>query len=225
MNGTFFWNSPLLYALKRAATACAILVVASIVFVPVLIISIDGWGATGAAGAVLFWNVIVNAGLSLAAVRALELTGRHPRAHSFQRPDRRGSFAHVSSTSPSCICCRFRQRSSFGSSRPRESYYGASLGCSADSGDLEHQVRRQRQKRSGAWRRLTYGYIAISLLGDNRVRATVLHRLAAFLARHRLCSVAPVVHAFSGLLTHVDILPPPTPPHGHRQGARASDAP
>jgi O-antigen/teichoic acid export membrane protein len=73
VNGTLFWNSPLLYALKRAATASSILVLASVVFVPVLIASIDRWGATGAAGALVFWNVIVNAGLSVAAVRALRL--------------------------------------------------------------------------------------------------------------------------------------------------------
>ncbi len=78
VNGTFFWNSPLLYVLKRAATASAILVVASIVFVPVLIVSIDRWGATGAAGALLFWNVIVNAGLSLAALRALRFARAAP---------------------------------------------------------------------------------------------------------------------------------------------------
>jgi serine O-acetyltransferase len=74
-------------------------------------------------------------------------------------------------------------------------------------GDLEHRVRRQQQKRSGAKRRLSFGYIAASLLGDNCVQATVLHRLAAFLVRHRLRSAAPIVHAFSRFLTHVDISP------------------
>ena len=71
VNGTFFWNSPLLYALKRAATASRVFVGASVVFVPVLILFVDRWGANGAAGALLVWSVVVNAGLTVGALRAM----------------------------------------------------------------------------------------------------------------------------------------------------------
>jgi O-antigen/teichoic acid export membrane protein len=71
VNGALFWNSPLLYALKRAGTASTVFVGASVPFIPVLILCIDRWGATGAAAALLFWSVVVNAGLSVAAIRAL----------------------------------------------------------------------------------------------------------------------------------------------------------
>jgi O-antigen/teichoic acid export membrane protein len=73
INGALFWNSPLLFALKRARGAAAVFVAASLVFVPVLVLSIDRWGATGAAAALLLWNVIVNAGLSVVAIRSLRL--------------------------------------------------------------------------------------------------------------------------------------------------------
>ena len=71
VNGTLFWNSPLLYALKRASTASRIFVAVSVVFVPVLVVFVDRWGANGAAGALLFWNVVVNTGLTIAALRAM----------------------------------------------------------------------------------------------------------------------------------------------------------
>jgi O-antigen/teichoic acid export membrane protein len=73
VNGTLFWNSPLLYAFKRAAAASAIFIAASVLFVPVLVASTDRWGATGAAAALLFWNVVVNVGLSVAAIRTIRL--------------------------------------------------------------------------------------------------------------------------------------------------------
>ena len=73
VNGTLFWNSPLLYALKRADTASRVFVGASFVFVPALILFIDRWGANGAAAALLVWNVVVNAGLTVGALRAMRL--------------------------------------------------------------------------------------------------------------------------------------------------------
>ncbi len=74
-------------------------------------------------------------------------------------------------------------------------------------GDLEHRVRGQRLKRSGASRRLSFEYLALSLLGDNCVQPTALHRFAALFVCYRLRSVALVVHVFSKFLTHVDISP------------------
>lgn len=71
VNSTLFWNSPLLYALKRAGTASAVFVGTSVVFTPVLVICTYSWGATGTAAALLFWTVAANAGLSIAAIRAL----------------------------------------------------------------------------------------------------------------------------------------------------------
>ena len=76
VNGTLFWNSPLLYALKRAKAASAVFVVTSVLFTPLLIVCADRWGATGMAAALLFWTVAVNAGLSVAAIRALRLVTR-----------------------------------------------------------------------------------------------------------------------------------------------------
>ena len=73
VNGTLFWNSPLLYALKRAATASRIYIAASVVFVPILVLFVDRWGATGAAGALLVWSVVLNAGLTVGALRAMRL--------------------------------------------------------------------------------------------------------------------------------------------------------
>jgi len=78
VNGTLFWNSPLLYALKRASTASRVVVGASLIFVPVLVVFVDRWGANGAAGALLVWNVVVNAGLTIAAVRAMRLVPSLP---------------------------------------------------------------------------------------------------------------------------------------------------
>jgi O-antigen/teichoic acid export membrane protein len=71
VNGTVFWNSPLLFAFKRSELASRIFLGASLVFVPVLVVGIDRWGATGAAGALLVWNIVVNAGLTVAALRAI----------------------------------------------------------------------------------------------------------------------------------------------------------
>ena len=79
MNGTLFWNSPLLYALRRSGTASVVFVGTSIAFVPVLVVCIDRWGATGAALALLLWSVVVNLGLTIGAVRALRgVTGAKP---------------------------------------------------------------------------------------------------------------------------------------------------
>jgi O-antigen/teichoic acid export membrane protein len=82
VNGTLFWNSPLLYALKRAATASRVFVGASVVFVPLLVVFVDRWGANGAAGALLFWSVAVNAGLTIGALHAMRLLPAAPPAPS-----------------------------------------------------------------------------------------------------------------------------------------------
>jgi O-antigen/teichoic acid export membrane protein len=76
VNGTVFWNTPLLYALMEARRASRVFLATGVVFVPVLIISIDRWGADGAAGALLFWSVLVNAGLTVSALRALRVASR-----------------------------------------------------------------------------------------------------------------------------------------------------
>ncbi len=73
VNGTLFWNSPLLYGLKRAGTASVVYVATCVVFSPALIVCTYQWGATGTAAALLFWTVSVNAGLSFAAIRALRV--------------------------------------------------------------------------------------------------------------------------------------------------------
>jgi O-antigen/teichoic acid export membrane protein len=73
VNSALFWNSPLLYALKRAGTASAIFVALSVVSTPAFIVATYEWGATGTAAALLLWTVSVNVGLSLAAIRAVRL--------------------------------------------------------------------------------------------------------------------------------------------------------
>jgi O-antigen/teichoic acid export membrane protein len=70
-NGTLFWNTPLLYALKGADLASKAFLVASIPFVPILVFSTDRWGPEGAAASLLFWNLLVNALLTASALRAL----------------------------------------------------------------------------------------------------------------------------------------------------------
>jgi O-antigen/teichoic acid export membrane protein len=78
VNGTLFWNSPLLYALKRAASASRVFIGCSLVFVPVLLVFIDRWGAAGAAGALLVWSLVVNAGLTFEAFRAMRAVPSTP---------------------------------------------------------------------------------------------------------------------------------------------------
>jgi serine acetyltransferase len=79
---------------------------------------------------------------------------------------------------------------------------GSSLGA-----DLSQRVAGKQRTRSGRHVRLTFRYVALSLAGDNCVQATALHRAAASLDRRRLRSIARFVHAFSKLITHVDISP------------------
>ena len=80
VNGALFWNSPLLYALKRAGTASVLYIATSVVFTPVLVVCIYEWGATGAAVALLFWSVSTNVELSVAALQALRLVAPPVRA-------------------------------------------------------------------------------------------------------------------------------------------------
>jgi O-antigen/teichoic acid export membrane protein len=78
VNGTFFWNSPVLYALKRASVASRVFITVSLVFIPVLVVFVELWGANGAAGALLFWSVALNAALTIVAVRAIRLVTSPP---------------------------------------------------------------------------------------------------------------------------------------------------
>ena len=73
--------------------------------------------------------------------------------------------------------------------------------------DLRQRVVGRQRTRSGRDVRLSFGYVALSLAGDNCVQATALHRTAASLDRRGLRSLAQVVHAFSKLVTHLDISP------------------
>jgi serine O-acetyltransferase len=55
--------------------------------------------------------------------------------------------------------------------------------------------------------RLSFGYTAMLLLGDNCVQATLLYRLSHFFARRNLNPIALFIHAFSRFATHTDISP------------------
>jgi len=69
VNGSLFWNTPLIYAAKRARLAMWAYVVSSLVLVPLLILGIDAWGAEGAAAALLLFTVALNAMLTVMALR------------------------------------------------------------------------------------------------------------------------------------------------------------
>jgi O-antigen/teichoic acid export membrane protein len=68
VNGTLFWNTPLIYAAKRARLAMWAYVVSSLVLVPLLFLGIHGWGANGAAAALLVFVVGLNIVLTLMAL-------------------------------------------------------------------------------------------------------------------------------------------------------------
>jgi serine O-acetyltransferase len=76
--------------------------------------------------------------------------------------------------------------------------------------DLAARVAAKRRTRSGASARLTFMYVALSLVGDNCFQATVFHRVASTLARSGLRPLARAVHAFAKFLTHVDMSPQAT---------------
>ena len=76
--------------------------------------------------------------------------------------------------------------------------------------DFKHDLLRKFEERRtlrSARKRLSYGYVARLLLGDNCVQAALLYRLARFFARHRLRPAAEALHAFSKLITHLDVSP------------------
>jgi len=73
--------------------------------------------------------------------------------------------------------------------------------------DLEQRVDAKRRLPSGAKLRLSYGYVALSMLGDNCVQATVLYRLSHWLAFHRLEVMARAVQSFGKWVTNCDISP------------------
>jgi serine O-acetyltransferase len=79
--------------------------------------------------------------------------------------------------------------------------------ASALGADLSRRVEERQRTRSGQSVKLSFGYVALSLAGDNCVQATVLHRVASSLSRRRLGSIARAVQAFSKFLTHIDISP------------------
>lgn len=55
--------------------------------------------------------------------------------------------------------------------------------------------------------KLSYGFIARLLLGDNSLWATLLYRVSRVLVRHRLYPVAQLVHTFAKALTGADLNP------------------
>jgi O-antigen/teichoic acid export membrane protein len=78
IHGVLFWNTPLLYSARRAATAAKAYVVATVVLAPLLVIFIDRWGANGAAGAILVFTLVLNVLLTRAALSALDTLAKQP---------------------------------------------------------------------------------------------------------------------------------------------------
>jgi serine O-acetyltransferase len=72
--------------------------------------------------------------------------------------------------------------------------------------DLLHKFEKRRVLPSGT-DRFTFMYVSMLLLGDSCIQATLLYRISRFFQRHRLRTLAQVVHAFSRFLTHSDISP------------------
>ena len=73
--------------------------------------------------------------------------------------------------------------------------------------DLERRVAARGRTRSGKGARLSFGYVAGSLLADNSVQATVLYRVSRWLTIRRLRALSTGVHAISKLVTHADLSP------------------
>lgn len=76
VNGTLFWNTPLIYAAKEARLAVVAYVLSSLVLTPLLVVGIDAWGANGAAAALLVFIIVLNLILTALALRVL----REPEA-------------------------------------------------------------------------------------------------------------------------------------------------
>jgi serine O-acetyltransferase len=77
-----------------------------------------------------------------------------------------------------------------------------------DSRPMSYSTFAQKQKlRSGRGLRLSYPYVLALLTLDNGIQAAFLHRVANRFARGKLRALAAVIHAFSKLLTHIDISP------------------
>jgi serine O-acetyltransferase len=73
--------------------------------------------------------------------------------------------------------------------------------------DFEHRLEAKQQIPSGAGMRMSFGYVALSLLGDNCVQATVLYRVSRWLGRRRLASLARAAQGLGRFVTHADISP------------------
>lgn len=71
VNGTLFWNTPLLYAAKEVRLAAAAYVFASLLLAPLLVVGIDAWGADGAAVALLVFMLVLNLMLTAGALKVL----------------------------------------------------------------------------------------------------------------------------------------------------------
>lgn len=69
VNGTLFWNTPLIYAAKRARLAMWAYIVSSLALVPLLFVGIKAWGADGAAAALLLFTTGLNVLLTIMALR------------------------------------------------------------------------------------------------------------------------------------------------------------
>ena len=74
-HGILFWNTPVLYSARKAATAARAYVVATVLFAPLLVLFIDRWGATGAAAAILVFTVVLNVLLTRAALTVIRSLG------------------------------------------------------------------------------------------------------------------------------------------------------
>jgi O-antigen/teichoic acid export membrane protein len=71
VNGTLFWNTPLIYAAREARLAVVAYVLSSLLLAPLLVVGIDAWGANGAAVALLVFIVVLNLILTAMALKVL----------------------------------------------------------------------------------------------------------------------------------------------------------
>lgn len=97
LNAAVFWNAPLLIACKKAYVVAWHNGISTVVLVPLLVVLTHRWGAAGAAFALLIYNVQLNVGLTLSAVRRVFAVSEAEAAPSPRvdavtaKPDRLGA--------------------------------------------------------------------------------------------------------------------------------------
>jgi serine O-acetyltransferase len=73
--------------------------------------------------------------------------------------------------------------------------------------DLMRKYEAKKALRSGRKLRLSFRYIAVLLLGDNCIQASLLYRVSHYLWERGMRLLPEVIYAFAKLVTHADLAP------------------